>query len=65
MAHDLIPQQYFTNQQIQHYTLLNAEQTSTRIGMIRLRELRAKKGKYRWIADWMFEWILINELYNV
>ena len=47
MAHDLIPQQYFTNQQIQHYTLLNAEQTSTRIGMIRLRELRAKKGKYQ------------------
>ena len=41
MAHDLIPLMYFTNLEIQHYK----EQTSTRIGMIRLRQLRAKEGK--------------------
>ena len=45
MAHDLIPLLYFTNLEIQQYKVLNAEQTSTRIGMIRLRQLRAKKGK--------------------
>ena len=68
MAHDLIPLRYFTNLEIQQYKVLNAEQTSTRIGMIRLRQLRAKKGKLHWMADWTFEWIIlikINELYDV
>ena len=53
MAHDLIPLLYFTNLEIQQYKVLNAEQTSTRIGMIRLRQLRAKKGKlhYEWLTE--------------
>ena len=64
MAHDLIPLLYFTNLEIQQYK----EQTSTRIGMIRLRQLRAKEGKVHWMADWTFDWIIlvkINELYDV
>ena len=44
MAHDLIPLLYFTNLEIQQYKVINAEQTSTMIGMIRLRQLRAKNG---------------------
>ena len=68
MAHDLIPLLYFTNLEIQQYKVLNAEQTSTRIGMIRLRQLRAKKGELHWMDELKCEWIIlirINELYDV